>query len=283
MRFLSLTAFAPLTLLWTAMPASAETLRFATGPFLATPDATRASFDRLFALVAKRAGVQHETVVMATWPAVNEALAAGQVDVAWMGGALRYATTRLVGGGPAIATVVVDGQPTYRAIVVARPGLSVTNWPQDGKGHSISFTHVNSTTGWLVPFAWLAGQGIDPRTWFRYSEGAQHPDNELLASAGKTDFATDSDTNRRSMIERQTLKPEANTVVWTSDPVPQDPIAVRAGLPETLIPKLQAAFTSISEADAKAVMMPRYTGFVPATDQDYAAILDATRRVYAKP
>ena len=220
---------------------------------------------------------------MATWPAVNEALAAGQVDVAWMGGGLRYATTRLVGGGPAIATLVVDGQPTYRAIVVARLGLSVTNWPQDGKGHSISFTHVNSTIGWLVPFAWLAGQGIDPRTWFQYSEGAQHPDNELLTSAGKTDFATDSDTNRRSMIERQTLKPDANTVVWTSDPVPQDPIAVRAGLPETLIAKLQAAFTSISEADAKAVMMPRYTGFVPATDLDYAAILDATRRVYAKP
>ena len=47
MRFLSLKALAPLTLLWPAMPASAETLRFATGPFLSTPDATRASFDRL--------------------------------------------------------------------------------------------------------------------------------------------------------------------------------------------------------------------------------------------
>lgn len=270
------------TLFCAAGPASAETLRFATGPFLSSPDATRTSFDRLFALVAERAGVQHETVIFADWPAVGEALAAGRVDVAWMGGALRYATTRIAGGGPAIATVKYDGQPTYHAIVIARPGLSVTNWPEDGKGYSISFTHANSTTGWLVPYARLLDLGIDPRSWFRYSEGAQHSENELSAAEGRTDFATDSDTTRRAMIERGALKPDANSVVWTSDPVPQDPIAVRVGLEQDIATKLQAAFTSITEAEATAVMMPHYTGFAVADDHDYATILDDVRRVGAK-
>lgn len=105
----------------------------------------------------------------------------------------------------------------------------------------------------------------------------------MLAAEGKTDFATDSDTSRRTLIERGALGPDANTVVWTSAPVLQDPVAVRANLHDALILKLQLAFTSITEAEAKAVMMPRYSGFVSATDHDYTAILDDVRRVVSKP
>lgn len=269
-------AAATAALVGCATPASRIPLRFVTGPFRPTEAETRALWGPLAMHVGNQVGRDVEFLVRPEWPQVGETMLRQEADVAWMGGAWRYALARSQGMGPAIATVRFAGQPSYRALVIARRGLETTGFPESASGRSMSFTHDTSTTGWLVPYAWLVRRGIDPRSHFRYSAAAQHTENELKVASGEVDFATDHDNNRNAMISRGQVSADAVPVVWTSDPVPQDPIAVRAGLDPTLTARLQDIFSAIDMAQGQAIPMPPgYNGFVRASDADYVGVMRA--------
>jgi len=64
-------------------------------------------------------------------------------------------------------------------------------------------------------------------------------------------------------------------VVWTSDPLPNDAIAVSKSLDPALVKKIQDVLLGISEDQAKTVLPKHYTGFVAATHADYKLIEDA--------
>ena len=152
---------------------AAEKLRFAVGPFQPTAGDTRKAYEPFFQHLAKALGRDYELVVTTDWAGIATALANGQADIAWMG-PWGYVLAHQEGGAEAIATVKYDGKPSYHAIVVARPELKIAAWPQDAKGLSISFADVGSTSGWLIPTYWFKGQGIDPKTYFKYRDGAAH-------------------------------------------------------------------------------------------------------------
>ena len=66
-----------------------------------------------------------------------------------------------------------DDKPIYYAIIIARPDLQVSKFPEDTKGKSISFADVGSTSGWLIPTYYAKEVWkIDPKTFWQYSEGA---------------------------------------------------------------------------------------------------------------
>ncbi|MES2415954.1 MAG: phosphate/phosphite/phosphonate ABC transporter substrate-binding protein [Pseudomonadota bacterium] len=254
-----------------------DKLRFVTGPFRATEAETRAAWGPLFKYLGEQLGVESELTILDNWNKVNAAMAKDEYDAAWMGGAGRYVIVRSQGGGPAIATVKVAGSPVYHALFLARPGLEVKDFPRGAKDMSLSFTHENSTTGWLVQYAWLVSQGIDPKTWFKYTATNQHADNITGLAKGQFDLATDSDANRNAMIARGAAKDSESRILWTSPDVPQDPIQVRNGLDPALTKRLQAALVAIDDAKAKSIPMPpNYTGFVTTTDADYKSVHDAS-------
>ena len=212
----------------TAVPA---VLRFGVGPLLPTATDTKAAWEPFFAWLAAQLGTRAEVAAVDSWGGISVALGSDQLDVAWMG-PFGYVLANAHSGAEAIATVRYDGRPVYHAIVVGRPGLDVNAWPEGAKGRSISFTEVSSTSGWLVPTFWFRQRGIDPKKFFRYSEGASHAANELAVASGQVDLATDFDRNRNAMIESGRLAPDATKVVWTSDPSPTTPSAcARVSIP----------------------------------------------------
>ena len=253
---------------------AAEKLRFAVGPFQPTPGDTKRAYEPFFKYLAGKLGSDYELVVTNDWAGIATALANGQADVAWMG-PWGYVLANNEGGAKAIATVKYDGKPTYHSIVVARPELTITKFPSDAKGMSISFADVGSTSGWLIPTYWFKTQGINPKTFFKYRDGASHPANEMAVANGQVDLATDYDRNLNSMIERGLIKPDAVKVVWTSEPLPNDPIVVRKDLDPAVVENLQEALWAISEEQAKSIMPPHYTGWVAATHATYKLIEDA--------
>jgi phosphonate transport system substrate-binding protein len=251
-------------------------LRFAVGPFQPTPGETRAAYEPFFKHLADAVGRPYTLEVTTDWAGIAVALANGHADVAWMG-PWGYVLAHAKGGAEAVATVLYDGKPTYHAIIVGRPDLKIASWPADAKGMSISFADVGSTSGWLIPSYWFKTQGIDPRTYFAYREGAAHPANELAVASGQVDLATDYDRNRNAMIEAGRLAPDATRVVWTSDPLPNDPLVVRADLDPALVAELRAATLAIDAATAARVMPKHYTGWIAADHASYAPIEAAGR------
>jgi phosphonate transport system substrate-binding protein len=253
---------------------AAEKLRFAVGPFQPTPTETKAAYQPFFKHIAEVLGSPYELVVTNDWAGIAVALANEQADVAWMG-PWGYVLAHNEGGAEAIATVKYDGKPFYHAIVVGGPELQIAKWPEDAKGLSISFADVGSTSGWLVPTYWFKSQGIDPRSFFKYRDGAAHPANELAVVTGQVDLATDYDRNRDSMIEKGTLPKEATKIVWTSNPLPNDPLVVRKGFDPALAKKLQEAVVGIGEEQAKTIMPAHYTGWIAASHDSYRMIEEA--------
>lgn len=253
-------------------------LRCAVGPFLPSPEDTRKAYTPFFAHVAKAVGAPgFDLAVTTDWAGLAVAMGSGQLDLAWMG-PWGYMLAHQSSGCQAVATVQYEGKPTYHAIVIARSGLAAARFPEDTKGRSISVADVGSTSGWLIPHYYAKEVWrIDPRTFWKYSEGASHPANEIAVQAGQVDLATDYDRNRNAMIDAGRIKPEATRVVWTSDPLPNDALAVSREMPAATAETIRRAVVAITPQQALEVMPKRYTGWVAATHASYKLIEDAGR------
>lgn len=248
-------------------------LRFGVGPLQPTPTETKKAYEPFFAYVAKQLNRDFELTATTDWAGISVALANNQVDVAWMG-PWGYMLAHYDSGVRAIATAKYDGKPIYHAIVVCGPG-KVKNWPEGAKGKRVSFADVGSTSGWLIPTAWFKAKGIDPKQLFNYSDGATHAANEIAVASGQVDCATDFDRNRNAMIEGGRIEKNATEVVWTSDPLPNDAIAVPKNFDPALAQRIQKITVEISDAQAKTILPNHYTGFVVADHASYKMIEDA--------
>ena len=251
-----------------------EKLRFAVGPFQPTPSDTRKAYEPFFKYIADSLGREYEMVVTTDWAGISIALANKQADIAWMG-PWGYVLANQEGNAQAIATVKYDGKPTYHAIILGRPELKIAKWPDDAKGMSLSLADVGSTSGWLIPTHFFKTQGIDPKTFFKYRDGSSHAANVTAVTSGQVDLASDYDRNFRAMTEKGTVKATDAQIVWTSDPLPNDPLVVRDGFDPALTEKLRAIVLGLSEEQAKAIMPNHYTGWVKADHSSYKMIEDA--------
>src|SRR5262249_7039584 len=148
-------------------------------------------------------------------------------------------------------------------------------WLDGLRSYSISFADLGSTSGYLVPTAFFRAQGIDPKTYFtKYHEGATHAANETAVVSGQVDLATDFDRNRNTLIENGAIKADLSVVYWTSNPLPNDAIAVRPGLDPELIKRFKALLLGLTPDKAKELMIGtgvadkpvHYTGFIDSSD-----------------
>jgi len=251
-----------------------EKLRFAVGPFQPTPGDTKRVYEPFFKHLAEKLGRDFDLVVTTDWAGIAVALATGQADVAWMG-PWGYVLAHNEGGAEAIATVKYDGKPTYHSIIVARPDATIEKWPDDAKGLRLSLADVGSTSGWLIPTHWFKTQGIDPKTYFQYRDGASHAAQVISVINGQVDLASDFDRNLNAQIDRGAVKPDQVRIVWKSEPLPNDPLVVRKGFDPALTAKIKEIVTAITEGQAKAIMPPRYTGWVDGSHASYKLIEDA--------
>lgn len=266
--------------LWLAAMAAAgvasaqEKLRFAVGPFQPTASDTRTAYEPFFKHLAEKLGRPYELVITNDWAGISVALANGQADVAWLG-PWGYVLANHESGAQAIATVKYDEKPFYHAILIGRPGLKIENWPEGAKGLKLSLADVGSTSGWLIPTHYFKTKGIDPKTYFQYRDGASHPANVTAVATSQVDLASDYDRNFTAMVEKGIVKREDVSIVWTSDPLPNDPLVVRKDLDPELVKKLQEAVLAITADDAKVLMPKHYTGWVKADHSSYKLIEDA--------
>jgi phosphonate transport system substrate-binding protein len=251
---------------------SKPVIRVGLGPQQATQADTRRVWEPIYQFVSQQVGADLQLQVANDWAGIATALANEQIDIAQMG-PWGYVLARINGGARIINTMLVNGNPHYKAIIVARPELKLARFPEDAKGLSMQMLDVGSTSGWLVPTYMMRQRGIDPKTFFgRYAEGASAAAAQMATINGQVDLATGWDTHRNIMIKNGTIKPDSNRIVWESDPLPNEVIAVRKGYDDAMAMKLQAAFVALTK-DAIAEKLPYpYTGFVAATHEPYAVL-----------
>lgn len=252
--------------------AQGRPLRCGVGPLLPSANDTVKAYTPIFAYLAHELGTPYELVATTDWAGMAVAMGAGQLDIAWMGPwgyVLAHAASRC----RAVATAKYDDKPIYHAIIIARTDLSVTNFPADTAGRSMSFADLGSTSGWLIPTYYCKEiWKIDPKRFWSYSEGATHAANEIAVGSGLSDLATDFDRNRNAMIESGRVQSDASRIVWTSAALPNDAIALPADASADLAAQVRDILTRLSAEQAATLLPKHYTGFVAATHADYATI-----------
>ena len=248
-------------------------LRFGVGPLLPNPEDTKKAYDPFFKYLSEQLKAPgYDLVATTDWAGISVAMSSGQLDLAWMG-PWGYILAKNATDCTAIATVKYDDKPVYYAIVIAPPDSKVAKFPEDSKGMSMSFADAGSTSGWLIPTYYAKEVWkIDPKSFWKYTEGATHAANEIAVKARQVDLATDFDRNRNAMIANGAITAADTKIVWTSDALPNDAIAVPKGFSPAMAEQIQKIITAITPEQAKTVMPPRYTGFVTANHASYAAI-----------
>lgn len=243
-------------------------LRVGLGPQQPTQADTRRVWEPLYRRVAERMELTLSINVANDWAGISTAILNEQIDVAQMG-PWGYILAHVNGGARIVNTMLVNGIPTYKAIVVGRPNLEIASFPDGARGMSMQMLDRGSTSGWLVPTHFLRSRGIEPQSFFgRYAEGASAAAAQMATANGQVDLATGWDTHRNTMIRNGTITATSNRVVWESAPLPNECVVVRRGMDQATAQRIGAIFAALTPADLESLPWP-YTGFVPATHEPY--------------
>ena len=205
----------------------------------------------------KAAGVPVDVVRVVGYEPMIEAMCANKVDIAGMG-PFEYVIASSKGCGEVIATRGDDsGNPTSYHSVIAVSGTSPIKTIEELKAHShdltFAFTDPASTSGHLVPRSGLVAMGITPEKDFKkvmFGMGQMaHLQTALMVKSGKVDAAAMMDKILVYLKSQGKLKPGELRVLWTSSPIPSEPIVVRKGLPAEMKAKLRNSFAQMATTD----------------------------------
>jgi phosphonate transport system substrate-binding protein len=157
-------------------------------------------------------------------------------------------------------------------------GLVCTASIDVAKGRSIAFTSATSTSGGVFPQLQLFNLGIDIENDLEYSYLTSHDATVAAVYNGDFDIGLSFDDARRSLREEKTDVGEKVIVFNITDDIPNDVVAVRGGLPESL----QAAVfewtkTYLGTEEGEAIFDEIYgwTDIRLARDEDFDVVREA--------
>ena len=257
--------------------AGTEPLRFGVGLYQPDKEKNDATYRPLADYLAKQLGRPVRLYTVDTWEGLAKSLAAGETDIALMG-PWGYVLANHVAGAQAVASILYDGKPEYFAIMVTHPKSGIKSIA-DLKGKTFAFGDKGSTSGYLIPYHHFQKNGIEPDTYLGRVINTKHQAIEMQVTRGEIDAGADYNRNRDAMISEGLIKAADSVVFWTSDPLPNDAVALRAGLAKDadFVAKLRAALESVGPELKRTpnLLPPRYTGFVAKDNVYYRPIRDA--------
>ncbi len=156
---------------------------------------------------------------------------------------------------------------SYRSLLLANSKSNIKTLDDlkaRSKFLSLSFVDPASTSGHLMPRAFLNSIGLDPDSKFKQVVfSTTHGASILTLISGKVDIAAASDEILNKLISTGRVKRSDFTVLWTSEPIPPDPICIKKDLdPEfkNLVKKVLLELPQASPDIWKANMHFEYTG-----------------------
>ena len=271
--FCAASTFAPVA----AQAADLPALQFGVGLFQPDKEKNDATYRPLADYLAAKLNRKVVLRTVDSWEGLAKSLAAGETDIALMG-PWGYVLANNQAGVQAVSTILYNGKPEYFAIMITSPKSGI-NKIEDMKGKSFAFGDKGSTSGYLIPTHQFQKMGIDPDKFFSKVIYTKHQAIETQVTRGELDAGADFNRNRDTMIAQGLIKAEDSKIIWTSDPLPNDAIAVSAELAKQpiFVALLQRALEGVGEAlKTQPNLLPaNYTGFVTKDSSYYAPIKDA--------
>ena len=234
------------------------------------PEKVEAEYAPLGDYLSEELGTEVELSVPASYNAVVEAMASGELDLAYFGG-LTYVQAR---ERAEVHPLVTEINPrthdtTYRSVVIV-PADSQVREVEELRGKDFAFGSVSSTSGSLYPSIMLKGAGIDYRTDLgevTYTGG--HDATAQAVAGGRVDAGGIEDRILYRLQEEGAIEEGSVRVIEESEPIEGYPWVVRDALPDDLEGAISDAYLNME--DPKILDLLGAEGYerVEAGDYDY--------------
>ncbi len=243
------------------------------------PEQTLQKMEPIRLYLEKKLGIDITFIKATDYTAVIEAVRAKKVHVAFMSPFSFVLASEKIKLRP-LVSLGSNGQPRmYRSILMTQSKSSIASMEDvkmKAKQLSLAFTDPASTSGHLVPRAYLTSIGLNPDNAFRQTLFASsHVASIMTVKSGKADLGcTFLDTYNR-VVANGLLKPEEIRILWTSEPIVSGPVVIREDISQDFAEKLKNALLSIPKEDPEAWAVYKSATFAKDTTFVYVETQDS--------
>jgi phosphonate transport system substrate-binding protein len=249
------------------------------------PTRMREKFQPVATYLAKELGVPVEYVHATKYSASVEMFRNGDVMLAWFGGLTGVQARDMVPGARAIAQGVED--PTYHSYFIAHKDTGLEegeDFPDAIAGKSFTFGSKSSTSGRLMPEHFIRmNTGKSPAEFLGSAPlfSDSHDKTCEQVESGAVQVGAVSYTTYDRRVEEGKTDPEVCRVIWQTPDYPDYNFTAHPKLDEVygkgFTDRLQQALLAM-KGDALLGGFQR-SGMVPATNADFAPILELAKKL----
>jgi phosphonate transport system substrate-binding protein len=201
----------------------------------------------------KKLGMPVEMIYTNDYVGVIEALRANKIHMAELPPFAYVIATRSIKLTP-IVTLGANGKPvSYESVIIVKGDSKIKTMADvkaQAKKLTFCFVDPASTSGHLIPRAFLVSYGLNPDTAFKQTIFAgSHPASILSVKSGKIDVGCTTDLIFNIMIQNHMMKEGDVRVIWKSAPIVSDPIVVRNDINPELTKKIQQAYLDLNKEE----------------------------------
>jgi phosphonate transport system substrate-binding protein len=251
------------------------------------PAQTKAAMEPMKEYLQKKMGMEVEYIFTTDYTAVIEALRAKKIHMANLTPFAYILATQKPGLTP-VATLGLYGKPTlYHAIIFTNPNTGLKTMDDvkaRAKALTLCFADPASTSGHLIPRAYLTSIGLNPQKAFKETIFAgSHAASILSVKSGKVDVGCSTiDLAMNKLIKEGIVKSSDFVILWTSPPIVNDAITVRDDLNKNFIKKIQDAYLTAARDDFPAFSAWVKLYYSKPENMAYVAVQDSQYNVLRK-
>ena len=245
--------------------------------------------DEVRKYLEKKLGIPVEFVTTTDYTSVIEAIVSKKVHMAYLSPFSYVLATRQT---PMVPMVIMGSGGTprvYQSIIITASGSGLTSMEDvkaKSKNLTLCFADPASTSGHLIPRAYLTSIGLNPDSAFKQVLFAgTHMASILSVKSGKVDLGCTTALVINMLSNKGQMKPSDVRILWTSDPIVSDAIAMRPDINPAFTAKVRDAYLHLAEEDpivwkqfmSLFSLQSDSLGNVPAQDSMY----DGLRKIAA--
>jgi phosphonate transport system substrate-binding protein len=229
--------------------------------------------------LGKDLGLPIKQVAATDYRGSIEALKFNKAQIGQLGpkGYVEASTNNYANVVPVVQLQHTNGSLGYRSCLIVHADSDLFS-PEDIGGKTFAFNDPNSTSGYLVPMTFfLMEMAIDPQAYFpKLTFSGSHEASIVAVANKKVEVASTNLPDIQQMTREGKIPRGALRVIWVSKLIPNDPIVVRADLPESLRQAIQHSLTGMKASHPEAFTAGGawIGGFVKVDDAAYQIIRD---------
>ncbi len=256
--------------------------------FTAIPDQDESRLKERFGKVSEylqnELGVEVRYIPVKSYAAAVTAFRNDQVQLAWFGGLSGVRARLAVEGSTAIAQGYED--PFFQTFFIANTKTGLTpseDFPSEIAGRTFTFGSKGSTSGRLMPEFYIRERlGKTPDEAFsRVGFSGDHSRTIALVQTGAFEVGAVNYKVWQKEVELGKVDPEKIRVIWKTPPYPDYQWTLRGDVDEKFGDGFSKRITEVLLGITDREILDAFPRekFIPASNDDYALILDVAKQV----